>query len=161
MLHIIVAMLFKPYGVSSHRQSTVCSTLCSVWQIRQHQSSALLVVCEGKPPMSHGMMTSSNGDIFRVTGHLCGEFDLRLNKRFSKQPWGWWFETPLRQLWRHHNGLPQQGRASNAESFSMSWRHHVPLVCSKCLRYCTSTLLIKHLDIQSRNHEIPSVLANF
>ena len=51
------------------------------------------------------MMTSSNGDIFRVAGHLCGEFtgpgefpaqrpvtqsfdvffDLRLNKRLSKQ----------------------------------------------------------------------------
>ena len=51
------------------------------------------------------MMTSSNGNIFRVTGHLCGEFtfpaqrpvmrsfdvffDLRLNKRLSKQWWGW------------------------------------------------------------------------
>ena len=55
------------------------------------------------------MMTSSNGNIFRVTGPLCGEFtgpgefppqrpvtrsfdvffDLRLNKRLSKQPWGW------------------------------------------------------------------------
>ena len=54
------------------------------------------------------MMTSSNGNIFRVTGHLCGEFtglgefpaqrlvtqsfdvffDLRLNKRLSKQPLG-------------------------------------------------------------------------
>ena len=51
------------------------------------------------------MMTSSNGNIFRVTGHLCGEFtgpgefphkgqwrelsfDLRLNKRLTKQPWG-------------------------------------------------------------------------
>ena len=51
------------------------------------------------------MMTSSNGNIFRVTGHLCGEFtggefpaqrpvtrsfdvffDLRPNKRLSKQP---------------------------------------------------------------------------
>ena len=62
----------------------------------------------------HGiMMTSSNGNIFRVTGPLCGEFTgpgefptqrpvtrsfdvffhLRLNKRLSKQPWGWWFET--------------------------------------------------------------------
>ena len=69
------------------------------------------------------MMTSSNGNIFRVTGHLCGEFtgpgelpterpvmrsfdfyfDLRPNKRSSKQLWGWWFETPLRPLWRHRN----------------------------------------------------------
>ena len=60
------------------------------------------------------MMTSSNGNIFRVTGPLCGEFtgpgefptqrpvtrsfdvffDLRLNKRWIKQPWGWWYETP-------------------------------------------------------------------
>ena len=69
------------------------------------------------------MMTSSNGNIFRVTGHLCGEFtgprwiphtkpvtrsfdvffDLRLNKRLSKQWWGWWFETLSLPLWRHRN----------------------------------------------------------
>ena len=69
------------------------------------------------------MMTSSNGSIFRVTGPLCGEFtgpgefptqrpvtrsfdvffDLRLNKRLSKQPWGWWFEPPSWSLWRHRN----------------------------------------------------------
>ena len=69
------------------------------------------------------MMTSSNGNIFRVTGPLCGEFtgpveflaqrpvtrsfdvffDLRLNKRLSKQPWGWWFEMPSWSLWRHCN----------------------------------------------------------
>ena len=69
------------------------------------------------------MMTSSNGNIFRVTGPLCGEFtgpgefptqrpvtrsfdvffDLRLNKRLSKQPRGWWFETPPWSLWRRCN----------------------------------------------------------
>ena len=27
-------------------------------------------------------------------------FDLRPNIRLSKQSWGWWFETPSRQLWR-------------------------------------------------------------
>ena len=30
-------------------------------------------------------------------------FDLRLNKRFSKQSWGWWFETLSRPVWRHCN----------------------------------------------------------
>ena len=30
-------------------------------------------------------------------------FDLGLNKRLSKQSWGWWFETPSRSLWRHRN----------------------------------------------------------
>ena len=69
------------------------------------------------------MMTSSNGSIFRVTGPLCREFtgpgefppqrpvtlsfdvffDLHLNKRLSKQTWGWWFETPSWSLWRQCN----------------------------------------------------------
>ena len=41
-------------------------------------------------------MTSSNGrKSFAVL------FDLRPNKRLSKQSWGWWFETPSRPLWRH------------------------------------------------------------
>ena len=30
-------------------------------------------------------------------------FDLRLNKRLSKQSWGWWFETLSHPLWRHRN----------------------------------------------------------
>ena len=30
-------------------------------------------------------------------------FYLRLNKWFSKQSRGWWFETPPRPLWRHCN----------------------------------------------------------
>ena len=32
-------------------------------------------------------------------------FDLRLNKRLSKQPWGWWFEMPLWSLWRQCNAI--------------------------------------------------------
>ena len=31
-------------------------------------------------------------------------FDIRLNKRLSKQSWGWWFETPSRPVWRQCNG---------------------------------------------------------
>ena len=67
------------------------------------------------------MMTSSNGNIFRVTGPLCEEFtgevtpqrpvtrsfdvffDLRLNTRLSKQLRRRWFKTPSRSLWRHCN----------------------------------------------------------
>ena len=61
------------------------------------------------------MMTSSNGNIFRVTGPLCGEFTgpgefptqrpVTQNKRLSKQTWGWWFETLSWSLWRHCNVL--------------------------------------------------------
>ena len=61
------------------------------------------------------MMTSSNGNIFRANGHLCKGpvtrgfdvfFDLRLNKRLSKQSWGWWFETLSRPFGRHRDGIP-------------------------------------------------------
>ena len=74
------------------------------------------------------MMTSSNGNIFRVTGPLWGEstsqrciiqrpvtrrfyvfFDLRLNKQLSKQSRRRWFETPSCPLLRHCNYELQQG----------------------------------------------------
>ena len=32
-------------------------------------------------------------------------FDLRMNKRLSKQWWGWWFQTLSCPLWRHRNGI--------------------------------------------------------
>ena len=41
--------------------------------------------------------------IISVTRSFDVFFDLRLNKRLSKQPWGWWFETPAWSLWRHRN----------------------------------------------------------
>ena len=70
-------------------------------------------------------MTSSNGNIFRVTGPLCGNsqvtgefpsqrlvtrsfdvfFGLRLNKRLSKQSRRWWFQMPPRSLWRHCSAI--------------------------------------------------------
>ena len=33
---------------------------------------------------------------------------LHLNKRLSKQWWGWWFDMPSRSLWRHCNGRPHE-----------------------------------------------------
>ena len=33
-------------------------------------------------------------------------FELRPNKRLSKQWWDWWFETPSCPLWCHCNGAP-------------------------------------------------------
>ena len=97
--------------------------------------SYLVLLCLVWPKINHShtcfsiMMTSSNGNIFRVTGPLCGEFtgpgefpaqgpvtrsfnvffDLRLNRRLSKQPWGWWFETPVWSLWRHRNDTSNIG----------------------------------------------------
>ena len=36
-------------------------------------------------------------------GDLVFSLICALNKRLSKQSWGWWFETPTRSLWRHCN----------------------------------------------------------
>ena len=87
-----------------------------------YESRMLVLTLRGPDTQKCTMMTSSNGNIFRVTGHLCREFtgpgefptqrpvtrsfdvfDLRLNKRLSKQPWGWLFETPSGSLSRHSN----------------------------------------------------------
>ena len=72
------------------------------------------------------MMTSSNGNIFCVTGPFCGEFtrdrwihllkasDSELwcflwsgpeQQRLSKQSKRQWFETPSRSLWLHCSGI--------------------------------------------------------
>ena len=44
-----------------------------------------------------------------VTRNFYVFFDLHLNKRLSKQWWGWWFETLSHPLWRHRNDARWQG----------------------------------------------------
>ena len=104
-LHLITIKLeiwIISHCVGLGHESMVCAVSCYVILI--------------KP-----MMTSPNGNIFRFTDHMCREFtaprwiphtkasdadvfsDLRPNKLLSKQWWGWWFETPSCQLWRHRN----------------------------------------------------------
>ena len=61
-------------------------------------------------PRYHAALCAGNSP---VTGEFSAQrpvtqsfdvfFDLRLNKRLSKQSWGWWTETPSRSLWRHSN----------------------------------------------------------
>ena len=95
------------------------------------------------------MMTSSNGNIFRVTGPLCGEFtgpgefptqrpvtrsfdvlfDVRLNKRLSKQPWGWWFETPSWSLWRQCNDNSHKNHPTTATVYPKKYAHGFVVLC--------------------------------
>ena len=60
--------------------------------------SALLVLCEGNPPVTGGFPSQRP-----LTWSFDVYFDLRLNKRLSKQSRRRWFETSLRSLWRHCN----------------------------------------------------------
>ena len=92
-------------------EAAISVSFCSIYaDILCH----VQILCAYDYVLMYIKMTSSNGNIFRVTGPLCGEFtgpgefptqrpvtrsfdvfsDLRLNKWLNKQPWGWWFETP-------------------------------------------------------------------
>ena len=69
--------------------------LSTWWRHQMETFSALLALCAGNSPVTgefpaQGPVTRSF-DVF---------FDIRLNKRLSKQSWGWWFETPSRPFWR-------------------------------------------------------------
>ena len=67
----------------------------SWWRHQMEAFSALLAICAGNSPVSGEFPTqrpvTRSFDIF---------FNLRLNKRLSKQSWGWWFETLSVPLWR-------------------------------------------------------------
>ena len=63
--------------------------------------SALLVICAGNSPVPGEFPT-----LRPVTWSFDVFFDLRLNKRLSKQWWGWWFGTLSRPLWRHRKVIP-------------------------------------------------------
>ena len=60
--------------------------------------SALLVRCAGNSPVTGDFPSQKpvarSFDVF---------FDLRLNKRLSKQSRGWWFEMLSRSFWRRCN----------------------------------------------------------
>ena len=60
--------------------------------------SVLLAICAGNSPLP-GEFPAQRP----VTRSFKVFFDLRLNKRLSKQSWGWWFVTLSRPLWRHCN----------------------------------------------------------
>ena len=70
----------------------------SWWRHQLEIFSELLAICAGNSPFPGEFPTqrpvTRSGDVF---------FDLHPNKRLSKQPWGWWFETLSRPLWRHRN----------------------------------------------------------
>ena len=147
-----------------HCSATVRHLWCTISWLRPSSQNSeenvlLISVRYRLTPQQHGdiehsarqlqrqnMMTSSNGNNFRVTGHLCREFnghrwipctkasdaelwcffDLHLNKRLSKQWSGWWFETSSCPLWRHGNDMASNhDRATpkvHWEYFGEKWR---------------------------------------
>ena len=138
--------------------SCICSHTCVCWlsSLTQHCDSWWLII-----HLQTHMMTSWNGNIFCVTGHLCGEFtglrwiprttgqtqsfdvffDLRLNKRLSKQSKRRWLETQSRSLWRHFTECVCWLSSLTQHCYVISGQH----ICShNCV--CWSLFLTQHCD---------------
>ena len=74
--------------------------------------SALLAICAGNSPVPGEFPAqrpvARSFDVF---------FDLRPNKRLSKQWWGWWFETLSCSLWRHRNEINENRTIFTKQQF--------------------------------------------
>ena len=78
--------------------------------------SALLSLCAGNSPVTGEFLAQRP-----VTRSFDVFFNLCLNKRLSKQSWGWWFEAPSRPLRRHCN-VPIEFRAwMNNDGYIKLW----------------------------------------
>ena len=68
------------------------------WRHQMETFSAWMVLCAGNSPVP-GEFPAQRP----VARSFNVFFDLCLNKRLSKQSWGWWFDALSHPLWRHRN----------------------------------------------------------
>ena len=73
-------------------------TILQWWRHQMEPFSALLAICAG-----NSLGTGEFPPQRPVTRSFDVFFDVRPNKRLSKQWWGWWFKTPSCPLWRDCN----------------------------------------------------------
>ena len=82
--------------VDEQSQSAYCEACIQTLHMTTSSNgkkSMLLANCAGNSPVPSEFPTERP-----VTRSFDVFFDLRVNKRSSKQSWGWWFETPSRPL---------------------------------------------------------------
>ena len=113
--------------------------------IKCQKTSVLLVICAGNSPVT-GEFPSQRAvawsfDVF---------FELCLNKRLSKQSWGWWFETPAHPLWRYDNILYEIRLQPNGVNILWDIIHVLPFSISSELLLilnnpCEINLFHKHI----------------
>ena len=87
----------------------------SWWRHQMETFSALPALCEGNQPVTGGFPSQRP-----VTRSFDVFFDLRLNKRLSKQSKRRWFETPSRSLLRNCYVDPD-GDPSPSEHLFLVW----------------------------------------
>ena len=95
----------------------------SWWRHQVEKFSALLAICAGNSPVPGEFPTQKP-----VTQSFDVFFDLRLNKRLSKQSWGWWFETLSRPIWCHCNVVNGTEYSISHEHFGHATRNWHPII---------------------------------
>ena len=85
-------------GLSNHQSHHCLFSRLFVSRSKKTSKLRITGLCTGNSPRT-GEFPAQRP----VTRSFDVFFDLRLNKRLSKQSWGWWFETPSLPLWRHCN----------------------------------------------------------
>ena len=117
--------------------------LISWWLHQMESFSALLAICAGNSPVA--------GE-FTPQRPVTRSFDVCLNKRLSKQSWGWWFETPSRPLWRHSNVAKHHfGSMQNVLHICVDPTVHMPFLHGPCV-----LSIIHYLAFTTNVHRICS-----
>ena len=133
-------------------------TCCDeTWWCHQMETFfALLALCVENSPVT-GEFPAQRP----VTGSFDVFFDLSLNKRLSKQSWGWWFETQLRSLWCHCNekwcgDKPLKAQLkTGTDPIILSWNNDGLQSFWSFTKYCMTLLLLlmstKNICAQNTN----------
>ena len=80
----------------------ICSWFNSLPRLLRISRIHWTAFCNGNSPATGGLPARLPCNVER--GALIFSLICALDKRLSKQSWGWWFEMPSRTLWRHCNG---------------------------------------------------------
>ena len=96
--HNKVRYVYTIHGMYYVFPCSVHQHLIKWWRHQMEAFSAWLALCARNSSVIGEFPSQSP-----VTRSFDIFFDLRLNKRLSKQSWGWWIETPSRLSWRHCN----------------------------------------------------------
>ena len=114
--------------------------------------SALLALCAGNSAVTGEFPTQRP-----VT--LSFDVFFGMNKRLSKQSWGWWFETPSRSLWRHCNDNPSlYSHPHDATGIVVSWFKVIQGLIQRCRQIGLDSVII-YTKVNTWHEKLLALLA--
>ena len=136
--HTFRALLFHIFFCNHAHAGVKDNRLFSRWRHQMETFSSLLPLCEGNPPVTGGFPSQRP-----VARSFDVYFDLSLNKRLSKQSGHWWFDTPLRPLWRHSTDMNATIRQCHKVDEDFFVIKDVGVIANFCARFHPGIIMIK------------------